>query len=71
MTIPIEELYSLRNTREFLLDLTDPQKTPRIQMRIRNQAKTLLRHYPSNIRLEEVWDPKVQEWNTSFLTQKH
>jgi hypothetical protein len=71
MTIPIEELYSLRNTREFLLDLTDPQKTPRIQMRIRNQAKTLLRHYPSAIRLEEVWDPKVQEWNTSFLTQKH
>jgi hypothetical protein len=71
MTIPIEELYSLRNTREFLLDLTDPQKTPRIQMRIRNQAKTLLRHYPSNIRLEEVWDPKIQEWNTTFLTQKH
>jgi hypothetical protein len=71
MTIPIEELYSLRNTREFLLDLTDPQKTPRIQMRIRNQAKTLLRHYPLNIRLEEVWDLKIQEWNTTFLTQKH
>jgi hypothetical protein len=71
MTIPIEELYSLRNTREFLLDLIDPQKTPRIQMRIRNQAKTLLRHYPSTIRLEEVWDPKVQDWNTTFLMQKH
>jgi hypothetical protein len=47
MTIPIERKYALENTREFLRELLDPKKTPRIPKKIRTQAYWCLRHFPN------------------------
>lgn len=47
MTLPIERTYAVRNTEQFLLDLCNPKKTPRVPAGIREQARRLLRHYPT------------------------
>ena len=47
MTLPIERTYAVRNTEQFLLDLCNPKKTPRVPAGIRQQARRLLRHYPT------------------------
>ena len=47
MTLPDERFRSIQRTEEFLQDLMNPQKTPRIPKEIREQARWCLRHYPS------------------------
>ena len=54
MTIPIERSYSIENTREFLLSLLDPKKTPRIPKKIRTQAYWCLRHFPSEYDMKKA-----------------
>lgn len=39
-------------TREFLFDLADPKKTPRLPKEIRRRAVWCLRHYPSGWDME-------------------
>ena len=50
MTLPDERYRAVIETRRFLLDLCNPQHTPRIPKLIRDTARSMLRHYPS------VWD---------------
>lgn len=50
MTLPDERYRAVVETRRFLLDLTNPQHTPRIPKLIRDTARSMLRHYPN------VWD---------------
>ena len=50
MTLPDERYRAVIQTREFLFDLADPKKTPRLPKQIRQQAIWCLRHYPS------AWD---------------
>jgi len=71
MAFPIEELYSLRNSREFLSNLIDVQKYPRIPKYIRKQATALLKHYPTPQRLEETWNTTIQEWNLTYQKTKN
>lgn len=47
MTLPIERTYAVQNTERFLLDLCNSKKTPRVPAGIREQARRLLRHYPT------------------------
>lgn len=54
MTIPSERTRSVVQTREFLVSLLDPKKTPRVPLRVRKQAGRLLRHYPSGLDMEEA-----------------
>lgn len=54
MTIPIERYYSIVNTQEFMRDLMDPSKTPRIPKAIRRRAASCLRHYPGDYYLYEM-----------------
>lgn len=56
MTTPIERLYAVRNTREFLLQLLNPKETPRTPMSIRKRAGELLKHYPTDFDMGEVFD---------------
>lgn len=51
MTIPLERTRSLLQTREFLQELLNPEKTLGIPEDIRRQARVLLRHYPGNAEL--------------------
>lgn len=46
MTVPFERYKSLENTERFLYNLADPKKTPRIPKEVREQARSLLKHYP-------------------------
>ena len=47
MTLPIERTYAVQNTEQFLLDLCNSKKTPRVPAGVREQARRLLRHYPT------------------------
>lgn len=54
MTLPYERTFAVQNVENFLLDLCDPKKTPRIPKSIRKRAGQLLKHYPSQFYLAEV-----------------
>lgn len=54
MTVPIERTNAVVWTEEFLLDLADPKKTPRIPKAIRERAKRMLRHYPTKYDMELI-----------------
>lgn len=46
MTLPDERYRAVRWAREFMYELMDPKKTPGIPKHIREQARSVLRHYP-------------------------
>jgi len=52
MTLPCERYRAIKHTEEFLKDLLNPSKTPRVPKRYRQQAYSLLRHYPSGYNLD-------------------
>lgn len=52
MTLPDERYRAVKWAEEFLLELSDPKKTPGIPKAIRQQAWSILRHYPNK------WDMK-------------
>ena len=54
MTLPFEEKRAINYTRQFLYDLLIPSKTPRVAKEIRDRARSLLRHYPAEYRVEEI-----------------
>lgn len=56
MTLPNERYRAVFQTREFLLELLDPHKTPRIPKNIRQRACVLLRHYPLESEVNIVAD---------------
>jgi hypothetical protein len=53
MTLPFEEKRAINYTREFLYDLLIPSKTSRVPKEIRDRARSLLRHYPAEYRVDE------------------
>jgi hypothetical protein len=46
MTLPDERYRAVRQAEQFLKDLCDPSKSPRVPKAIRHQASSILRHYP-------------------------
>lgn len=44
MTLKYEEIRAQERVREFLKDLLDGKKTPRVPMQIRLRARSILRH---------------------------
>ena len=52
MTLPYERYNAIKRTEEFLMDLMDPKKTPRVPKAIRRQAYYCLRHYPGGYNLD-------------------
>ena len=54
MTLPDERYRALKWAESFLQDLLDPRKTPRVPKRIRQQAYSVLRHYPGTYYLDEI-----------------
>lgn len=52
MTLPIERKHAIKNTERFLLDLSYPRITPRIPKEIRDRARSLLKHYPTDLCME-------------------
>ena len=56
MTLPIERKHAVINTEQFLKDLMDSKKTPRVPKEVREQAYRCLKHYPSTYYMEEAAD---------------
>ena len=54
MTLPDERYWALIKTEQFLMQLQDPKITPRVPRYIRDQAGSLLRHYPGTYYIEEI-----------------
>ena len=54
MTVPRERTNAVMFTENFLYDLIDPKKTPRVPRAIRQRAHALLRHYPSQFDMETI-----------------
>ncbi len=48
MTLPDERYRAVIQTRRFLLDLCNKEHTPRVPKIIRDTARSMLRHYPSD-----------------------
>ena len=65
MTLPNERYAAVTRTEQFLRDLMDPKKTPRVPRDIRQQAYYCLRHYPSKWNMDVVATrtPSVFETN--------
>jgi hypothetical protein len=56
MTVPIERTNAVIRTEKFLISLLDPKATPRVPRSIRQDAKNLLRHYPSEYDMNTIAD---------------
>lgn len=54
MTLPDERYRAVVQTRRFLLDLCNSQHTPRVPKIIREHARAMLRHYPSDWDMERA-----------------
>jgi len=54
MTLPDERYRAVVQTRRFLLDLTNPQHTPRLPKLIRQTARDMLRHYPNDWEMRQA-----------------
>ncbi len=48
MTLPDERYRAVVQTRRFLLDLCNREHTPRVPKLVRDTARSMLRHYPSD-----------------------
>lgn len=71
MTLPDERYRAIWQTQRFLMDLCDPQKTPRVPKSIRQRASGLLKHYPQEFHLERLSEkaPDVIIKNMEPLTR--
>jgi hypothetical protein len=54
MTLPYERYNAVTRTEQFLKDLCDPKKTPRVPKEVRDQAYYCLRHYPSKYNMDLI-----------------
>lgn len=64
MTLPYERVNAVNRTREFLYSLLDPKQTPRVPKHIRETARSLLKHYPSDLDMNIIAD---KEDGTNFI----
>ena len=54
MTLPDERYRAVIQTRRFLLDLCNPEHTPRVPKTVRYHARSMLRHYPSDWEMQRA-----------------
>ena len=62
MTVPAERTRAVIQTREFLLDLITPKRTPGVPRAIREQALRHLRHYPGNYEFDRLHKLVPESW---------
>ena len=54
MTLPDERYRAVRQAEQFMRDLCNPSRTPRVPKEIRDRANSVLRHYPSEWDMDRV-----------------
>ena len=70
MTVPIERTNAVNWTREFMYELIDPKKTPRVPKAVRQRALHLLRHYPSDFDMKLIADREDLRWQENPISYK-
>lgn len=68
MTLPDERYRAVKSARDFLRDLLDPKKTPRVPREVRRRAASVLKHYPWDVHMEDVAKvcPRVFEIESKY-----
>lgn len=69
MTLPNERRLAVLRTEDFLKDLMDPKKTPRVPKEIRKRAYSCLKHFPGAYDMERAQQlaPKIfGEWDSEY-----
>ena len=69
MTLPDERHRAVTRTEQFLMELCDPQKTPKVPKEIRQRAHSLLKHYPSKFHMDlaKEQSPTVfGDWDSEY-----
>ena len=56
MTLPDERYRAIKQGKKLLEELCDPGRTPRVPSLVRDRARAILRHYPSEYELEHIAD---------------
>ena len=54
MTMNYERRSAVNRTRDFLYELMDPMRKPRVPKEMRDKASACLKHYPSEYDLERA-----------------
>jgi hypothetical protein len=54
MTLPNEWFISMKKNRQFLFDLLDPTKTPKVPKEIRKRASECLKHFPMQPEIDDL-----------------
>jgi len=54
MTLPDERYRALKQGKKLLEELCDPGKTPRVPSLVRDRARGVLRHYPSDYEIDNI-----------------
>ena len=65
--MPSERAQAVLTTYEFLRDLLDPKKTPRVPSAVRKEASRCLRHYPTNYYIDRSKELAPSVWGTDFV----
>jgi hypothetical protein len=68
MTLPYEEYQSLIATKNFLYDLLNSAHTPKVPSEIRERASRVLKHFPMQHRLNEIYKDHINT-NRSILNE--
>ena len=56
MTLPDERYRALKQGKKLLEELCDPGRTPRVPSLVRDRARGVLRHFPSDFELDRIAD---------------
>jgi hypothetical protein len=56
MTVPNERTRAVNATREFLIDLLNHEKYPRLPKKVRDRSLSLLKHYPTAFDMHVIAD---------------
>lgn len=70
MTMPNERAEAVLTTHEFLRDLLDPKKTPRVPSAVRRAASRCLRHYPTDYHMHRSKELAPEVWGTDFSCRR-
>lgn len=54
MTLPDERYRAVLAAEQFLQDLLDSKKTPKVPRAVRDRARSVLRHYPSRYDMDRA-----------------
>ena len=63
MTLPDERYRAIIRARDFLRDLLDPKKTPKVPKKIRREAYYALKHFPWDMEIDYLAEksPEILE----------